>query len=165
MWYVLTIITGNRRTVTHSGSNWQTCSEWMTVFMSMFGHLSQKNGSLGDFARQVVDCIFTAGDAGSTPGQGTKIPHATSQSQKKEWGVVLQSFSSLMSHFICIPKTTSQRTPRTQSLVWNSLVQHTLLTIFRRPPPGYVVATSNSADSTCPMVSNCGIQIQALPCM
>ena len=77
-----------------------------------------KHGSLGDSARQVVDCTFTAGGAGSTPGQGTKVPHATRQSEKSGGvGGVLQSFSSPMSHFICIPKTASQRTPRAQSLV------------------------------------------------
>ena len=43
-----------------------------------------KTGSLGDFASQVVDCTFTAGDAGSTPGWGTKIPGAMWCGQKKK---------------------------------------------------------------------------------
>ena len=31
-----------------------------------------------------VNCASTAGDVGSIPGQGTKIPHAMSFSQKKK---------------------------------------------------------------------------------
>ena len=132
VWYVLTVITGNRSPVTHSGSNWQTCSEWMTVFMNVFGHLSQKMGPWGILlVRWLTACSL----------QGVRVRplvrelrfHMPLAKVKKVVvvGGVLQSFSSPMSHFICIPKTTPQRTPRTQSLVWNSLVQHTLLTIFR----------------------------------
>ena len=165
VWYVLTIITGNRRTVTHSGSNWQTCSEWMTVFMGMFGHLSQKMGPWGILLVRWLTVFSLQGMRVRPLVRELRFHMPLAKAKKRSGGVVLQSFSSLMSHFICIPKTTSQRTPRTQSLVWNSLVQLTLLTIFRRPPPGCVIATSNSADSTCPVVSNCGIKIQALPCM
>ena len=153
VWYVLTTITGNRRPVTHSGSNWQTCSEWMTVFMSVFGHLSQKLGPWGILLVRWLTALSL---------QGMRVRPLVGELRfhmplaKKGGGQF--SRVSPMSHFICIPKTTLQRTPRTQSLGWNS-VQHTLLSIFRRPAPGCVIDTSNSAESTCPRVSNCGIKI------
>ena len=44
---------------------------------------SKKFCQLGDFPRSPVGKILNAGDTGSIPGQGTKIPHALHGAAKK----------------------------------------------------------------------------------